>query len=113
MTFPSDTETIHRFNGGEDALKAILGFLKNAESLRIYGDSAAITAATEIESIMGCYEALKQRNVNVRWLTEITKDNLRHCKALMEHVELYHLDGIKGNFGVSDEAYITTSLFST
>ncbi len=27
----------------------------------------------------------------------------------MEYVELYHLDGIKANFGVSDEAYITTS----
>src|SRR5262245_50807714 len=61
----------------------------------------------EVEPIRKCYEALKQRDVKVRLLTEITKDNLSYCNALMEYVELYHLNGIKGNFGVSDEGYIT------
>jgi two-component system sensor histidine kinase VicK len=31
----------------------------------------------------------------------------------MEYVELYYLDGIKANLGVSDEAYITTSSCAT
>jgi nitrogen-specific signal transduction histidine kinase len=113
LTFPSDTETIHRFEGEEGVLNAVLGFLKNAKSLSIFGDSAAITTAMETESVKTCYEALKRRNINVRWLTEITKENLLYCKAMMGYVELCHLDGSNGNFGVSDDAYITTSLTST
>src|SRR5947209_5036308 len=39
----------------------------------------------------------------MRYLTEITKHNLSYCKELTKIVdELRHLDGIKGNFMVSD-----------
>ncbi|MFL6486704.1 MAG: ATP-binding protein [Nitrososphaera sp.] len=109
MTFPSDTETIERFHSDEDVLRAMLTFLKNAKSVNICGDSASVSRTIEVKLITKYYKALKGRNVNVRWVTEITKDNVRYCKALTEYVELHHLDGIKGNFGVSDEAYITTS----
>jgi len=38
----------------------------------------------------------KNRGVYLRYLTEITKDNLSHCKELIKIVhELRHLDGIK------------------
>ncbi len=76
MTFPSDTETIQRFKGGEDVLRAMVGFLKNAKSVSMCGDSAAVTRAMEIESVKRRYETLKRRKVNVRWITEITKENL-------------------------------------
>jgi signal transduction histidine kinase len=62
-----------------------------------------------VEPIKECYENLKSRQVKVRWITEITKDNLSYCRALMQYAELRHLDGIKGNFGVSDTAYIATA----
>jgi two-component system sensor histidine kinase VicK len=43
----------------------------------------------------------------LRYLTEITKDNLSYCKELIEIVhELRHLDGIKGNYIVSESEYI-------
>jgi hypothetical protein len=39
--------------------------------------------------------------------TEITKDNIRYCKELMKIVdELYHLEGIKGNFYISETEHI-------
>ncbi|HEU0143208.1 MAG TPA: histidine kinase dimerization/phospho-acceptor domain-containing protein, partial [Nitrososphaera sp.] len=63
----------------------------------------------EVEPIKECYENLKSRKIKVRWITEITKDNIPYCKALMRYAELRHLDGIKGNFGVTDSAYIATA----
>ncbi len=45
---------------------------------------------------------LKNRGVRLRFITVITKDNLNYSKELMKIVELRHLDGIKGNFGIAD-----------
>ncbi|MDQ3806783.1 MAG: hypothetical protein M3298_01300, partial [Thermoproteota archaeon] len=48
----------------------------------------------------------KDRGVKIRFLTEITKDNLSYCKQLMQHVdELRHIDGVLGNFAVSESEY--------
>ncbi|MDQ6862277.1 MAG: hypothetical protein M3044_00490 [Thermoproteota archaeon] len=46
--------------------------------------------------------ALKQRGVRLRFITEITKDNISYCKEVMKVFELRHLDGVKGNFGIAD-----------
>ncbi len=48
------------------------------------------------------FVALKNRGIRLRFITEITKDNLRHSKEIMKIAELRHLDGIKGNFGIAD-----------
>jgi hypothetical protein len=46
--------------------------------------------------------------VELRYVTEITNDNISACKELMTIVdELRHLDGIKGNFMVSESEYLT------
>lgn len=48
----------------------------------------------------------KKRGVKLRYLTEITKDNLAYCKDLISIVdEMRHLDGIKGNFMISESEY--------
>jgi nitrogen-specific signal transduction histidine kinase len=49
----------------------------------------------------------KRRGVKLHYVTEITKDNISYCKQLMDMVdELRHLDGIKGNFYVSESGYL-------
>ena len=45
---------------------------------------------------------LANRNIKLRFITEITKDNIAYCKELLKIAELRHLDGVKGNFGISD-----------
>jgi signal transduction histidine kinase len=45
---------------------------------------------------------LIERGVRHRFLTEITKENVEHCKELAKYVELRHLEGVKGNFGIVD-----------
>ena len=45
---------------------------------------------------------MKNRGVRLRFISEITKDNLQYCKELMKIGEVRHLDEVKGNFGVAD-----------
>jgi two-component system, OmpR family, sensor histidine kinase VicK len=40
--------------------------------------------------------------VEFRYVTEITKDNLSYCKEMLKFAEIRHLDGVRGNFEVSD-----------
>ncbi|MDQ3838475.1 MAG: HAMP domain-containing histidine kinase [Thermoproteota archaeon] len=43
----------------------------------------------------------KNRGVQFRYVTEITRDNISYCKQLSEFAEVRHLNGVKGNFEVS------------
>ena len=109
MQFPPEPETTEILRGAEDTTRAVVLFFTNANWVSACADSLAPSVAMGVEPIKECYENLKSRKVKVRWITEITKDNLSYCRALMQYAELRHLDGIKGNFGVSDTAYIATA----
>ncbi|MGI0040066.1 MAG: hypothetical protein ACREAO_09630, partial [Nitrososphaera sp.] len=51
------------------------------------------------------------RGVKARFVTEITQDNIMHVKELMKLVELRHIGGIRGNFGIYDgKEYMATSV---
>jgi signal transduction histidine kinase len=109
LQFPPEPETTEILRGVEDTTRAVVLFFTNANWVSVCADSLAPSVAMGVEPIKECYENLKSRQVKVRWITEITKDNLSYCRALMQYAELRHLDGIKGNFGVSDTAYIATA----
>jgi two-component system, OmpR family, sensor histidine kinase VicK len=63
-----------------------------------------------IESITKAASDAKGRGVKLRFVTEITKDNLHRCKHAMKIAELRHLDGVRGNFGISDSEYIAATI---
>jgi two-component system, OmpR family, sensor histidine kinase VicK len=71
--------------------------------------------AIELEPIRNAFIDAKSRGVRLRYLTEITKDNISYCKELIPLVdELRHLDGIKGNFMLSQSEYLApVILFET
>ena len=52
---------------------------------------------------------MKERGVRIRYITEITKENVNYCKELMNFSEVRHLDEVKGNFGVLDGIYYRAS----
>ena len=56
----------------------------------------------------------KNRGVEFRYITEITKDNIPYCKELSEIAEIRHLNGVRGNFEVSQRRgkgeYIGTAI---
>jgi signal transduction histidine kinase len=109
LRFPPEPETTEISRGAEDTIRALTLFLTNASTVSACADSLAPSVAMGVEPIKKCYEDLKSRSVKVRWITEITKDNLSSCRILMQYAEVRHLDGIKGNFGVSDTAYVATA----
>jgi hypothetical protein len=53
-----------------------------------------------------------RRRGTLRYATEINKDNIPCCKQLMSLVdELRHLEGIKGNFYISETGYLAPATF--
>jgi hypothetical protein len=55
--------------------------------------------------ITDALDAMKKRGIRIRYITEITKENIVYCKELMKSSEVRHLDETKGNFGILDGTY--------
>jgi len=71
-------------------------------------DGCASSAAVPIVMTLfrDAYRSMKRRGVKIRSVTDVTKDNLKHCKDLMEYAEVRHISHLIGNFGVSETEYI-------
>ena len=52
------------------------------------------------------YVAARRRGVKIMYITEVTKENAKHCREIMQFAELRHLPGVRGNFAVSDTEYV-------
>jgi two-component system sensor histidine kinase VicK len=107
-TFDSEkTEVLYGF---DKTTEAIMKFLNSAEvSMNICADYTWPSVAMGVEVFKkGLYE-LKTRNVHSRFITDITKDNIEYCKELMQISELRHLEGIKGNFAISEKGYTASA----
>ena len=64
--------------------------------------------AIVLDPIRKAFLDAKSRHVGLRYITEITRDNLSYCKELIAIVdELRHLDRIKGNFMISETEYLS------
>jgi two-component system, OmpR family, sensor histidine kinase VicK len=105
-----DSEKTEVLYGFEKTTEAIMKFLNSAEvSMNICADYNSPSVAMGVEVFRkGLYE-LKTRNVKSRFITDITKDNIKYCKELMQITELRHLDRIKGNFALSEKGYAASA----
>ena len=65
-------------------------------------DHTEVAMHVTLEPIWNGLVQLKSRNVLIRIVTEITKENVFYSKKLSEVVGLRHLDGIRSSFGVAD-----------
>ncbi|MFY9798314.1 MAG: hypothetical protein WAJ93_21695, partial [Candidatus Nitrosopolaris sp.] len=82
-------------------------FFKTKRQIDTCMDHTRPSLAIGIESIKRSFVDAKSRGVKMRYLTEITDANISYCKELMSIVdEVRHLDGIKGNFMVSEIEYL-------
>ena len=101
------TEVLYGF---KKTTEAIMEFINSAEvSMDICADYTWPSVVMGVEVFKkGIYE-LKTRNVQSRFVTDITKDNIKYCKELMQISELRHLDGIKGNFAISEKGYTASA----
>ncbi|HYY65854.1 MAG TPA: hypothetical protein VE622_01855 [Nitrososphaeraceae archaeon] len=72
--------------GANHVMNIILQFLSKANRIDSCGDYKAALLTTEIEEYRELLFDLKKRNIKLRYITEITKENIRHCKELMKFV---------------------------
>ena len=67
--------------------------------------------AVVLDPIRNAFVDAKNRGVRLRYLTEITTENISYCKDLLPTVsQLRHLGGIKGNFMISESEYLAPAV---
>ena len=98
------TEVLH---GTKDVLDAQMRFFSNARGRIDTCMDYTVHLAIGIEHIKKAFLDAKSRGARLRYLTEITIDNISYCKVLIKIVdELRHLEGMKGNFMISENEYL-------
>ena len=65
-------------------------------------DSKSPLILVTTEQYFEMIKQLKAKGIRQRFVTEITQENVKYSKELACHVELRHLQGVKGNFGIVD-----------
>ena len=107
---PQRTEVMY---GGNKVIEQVLHFVSNArKKIDACVDHTRPLLATEIEPLKNSLVYAKERGICLSYVTEITNDNVSCCKELTKMTgEIRHLDGIKGNFYISDTEYIAPATF--
>ena len=86
--------------------------MQNANKwMDLYGDENGPSIIIEFPDIYkNNYIEARRRGAKIRFITEITKENMRYCKELIKIVdEFRHLEGFKGGIAVSESEYMTTT----
>jgi two-component system, OmpR family, sensor histidine kinase VicK len=101
------------FYGEEAVMDRVLNFLHETDYIvDACVDYTRPSLAINISTLRNAFLNAKKRGVRLRYATEITRDNISHCKRLLSMVdELRHLDGIKGNFYISEKAYLAPATY--
>ncbi len=111
MTSIAGSEKTEVVYGTSNVLNTGIQFFSNA---RLKVDTCMEythpSLALRIDSIRKSFLDAKGRDVKLRYITEITTENISYCKELMKIGEVRHLDGIKGNFMVSEKEYLAPTV---
>ncbi len=93
------------YYGPDNADNAILNFIDGAKvKIDSCINSVAPSVIIEVDAIRGRrVDAVKNRGLKLRYVTDITKDNVDYVKEMLTFSEIRHLDGLKGNFEVADQ----------
>ncbi len=96
--------------GIESATTTILNILHNSQQeMNICADKSWPSVAMGVEVFRLAMFDIIDRHSQSRFITEITKDNINFCKELLKVGKLRHLEGVKGNFAVSEKEYIASA----
>jgi len=102
-TAPTNTKVIL---GSNNIADAIAKFQSNMKQDWCACVDYSIPAFSMSPKIRQGYVAAKERGVRIRYVTEVTAENLAYCVDLMRFVELRHLDGVQGSFAVSETEFV-------
>src|SRR5215213_9282577 len=94
--------------GAEVTIKRMSELFSNV-SKKFDGCANSTAPSIAVTIFRDAYEDMKSRGVKIRWVTDITKDNLTHCKDLMQYAEVRHISSLDENFRVSETEYIAAT----
>src|ERR671918_819102 len=94
---------IEIWSGLETISKKSFEVLSRAKATSDYcHDSKSPSYLVTNDQYFQMIKQLKAKGIRQRFVTEITQENVRYSKELANHVELRHLEGVRGNFGIVD-----------
>ena len=70
-------------HGSENVVDRLVQFMQKAQlRIDVFVDNTRPGLAIEIKRLKDAFIDAKRRHVTIRYITEITKDNLDYCKEL-------------------------------
>jgi two-component system sensor histidine kinase VicK len=92
-----------------NVINTVIEFIdKSSERIDACVDYTRPSLIVEIAALKKAFVDAKDRGIKLRYVTEITDANVSYCKELINviNIDLRHVDGIKGNFYVSENEYV-------
>jgi signal transduction histidine kinase len=103
VTLISDKEKTEVWQCAQDVeSKSLQVLYKVQKTFDLCIDVSGPSVILANKMVAEAYARLPDRGVKVRFITEITRTNVTHCREIMKIAELRHLDGIKGSFVIAD-----------
>jgi len=97
-------------SGEQNVMDTILHFLSISDRIDSCGDYKAPSLIIEVDAYKKLLLDLKANGIKLRYITDITKDNIQYCKELLKFAkEIRHLDDIRANFSVSETEYMASA----
>jgi two-component system, OmpR family, sensor histidine kinase VicK len=110
ITSGAGNEKTEVFHGEENAMKILLQTMSNVQKeALVCADANSAAFSMGLVPIKKGYSDFKRRGVRIRFITEITSENLQYVKELMNYAEVRHMDTVKGNMAVSETEYVATA----
>jgi len=110
-TITSREEKTELLYGVEAAVGRGVQFMKNVKiGMDLFGEKNGPSIIMEFEVYKNNYVDVLKRGGKIRFITEITKENLHYCLELRKIVtEIRHLEGLVGGIAVSESEYMSTT----
>jgi two-component system, OmpR family, sensor histidine kinase VicK len=91
-----------------------VGFLQNSRKrMDVLIDESGPSLIIKYHVYKDNYVKARSRGVKIRFVTEITKENVNYCKELGNIVdELKHLGGLKGSISVNESEFLGSTTWS-
>jgi two-component system sensor histidine kinase VicK len=93
-------------SGRDENANVIIDFINNSKyRYDVCADSTVPSLIIKYETLRKSYVEFVTRGGHIRFITEITKENLSYCKEIMKLVELRHIEGIKGIVRMNEKEF--------
>ena len=110
LTSGATNEKTEVFDGEENAMKILLQTMSNVQKeALVCADANSAAFSMGVAPIKKGYSDFNRRGARIRFITEITSQNLEYVKELMNYAEVRHMDTVKGNMAVSETEFIATA----